>query len=606
MRTIRFLAAVGWLVSASSAAEQPALIQNVPGRQTIDLCGPWRAIVDPYEAGYLDHRYRPYADGGMGANKKPKSPGEIVEYDFDAAGELLVPGDWNTQRPELLFYEGSIWYKKDFDYTRKPGRRQFVWFGAANYRAMVFLNGTKLGEHVGGFTPFQFEITNLVRDKGNFLIVKVDNQRQREAVPALMTDWWNYGGLTRDVRLVEVPETFVEDYSVQLQKGSQSRIAAWVRLNGPRKQQRVTVKIPEAGVSQVVVADPGGYAQLTLDAHLALWSPESPKLYEIAIETETDRVAERIGFRSIETSGRTILLNGRPLHLRGVSIQAEAPIHAGRVFSEADATTLLQWAKDLGCNFVRLPHFPHDEAMTRLADQMGLLVWSEIPVYWVIAWESPESLRNARQQLAEMIARDKNRSSVIFWSVANETPQSEPRLRFLAALAAAAHELDATRLVTAALETHRIDTNTIMVDDPLGQFLDVISCNEYIGWYDGPPQKIDGAVWKTTYEKPFLISEFGADAQAGRHGDSGAAWTEEFQADVYRRQVAMFQRIPFLSGTIAWVLMDFRSPRRPLAGIQDFFNRKGLYSDRGERKAAFYVLRDYYRMVATGGPGQPE
>jgi beta-glucuronidase len=237
---------------------------------------------------------------------------------------------------------------------------------------------------------------------------------------------------------------------------------------------------------------------------------------------------------------------------------------------------------------------------------MGLLVWSEIPVYWVIAWESPESLRNARQQLAEMIARDKNRSSVIFWSVANETPQSEPRLRFLAALAAAAHELDATRLVTAALETHRIDTNTIMVDDPLGQFLDVISCNEYIGWYDGPPQKIDGAVWKTTYEKPFLISEFGADAQAGRHGDSGAAWTEEFQADVYRRQVAMFQRIPFLSGTIAWVLMDFRSPRRPLAGIQDFFNRKGLYSDRGERKAAFYVLRDYYRMVATGGPGQPE
>jgi len=606
MKTIRFLAALGWLVSISFAAEQPSLIQNVPGRQTIDLCGPWQAIIDPYEAGYLNYRYQPYADGGMGANKKPKSPGEIVEYDFDSTGQLTVPGDWNTQRPELLFYEGSIWYKKDFDYARKPGRRQFVWFGAANYRAIVFLNGTKLGEHVGGFTPFQFEITNLLREKGNFLIVKVDNQRQREAVPTLMTDWWNYGGLTREVRLVDVPETFVEDYSVQLQKGSQSRIAAWVRLNGPRKQQRVTLRIAAAGVSQDVVPDASGYAELTLDARLALWSPESPKLYEVTIQAETDRVVERIGFRSIQASGRAILLNGQPLLLRGVSIQAEAPIHAGRVFSEADARTLLEWAKDLGCNLVRLPHFPQDEVMTRLADQMGLLVWSEIPVYWTIAWENPDTLQNARRQLGEMIGRDKNRSSVIFWSVGNETPLSEPRLRFLETLAAEAHQLDATRLVTAALETHRTDPNTVMVDDPLGQYLDVVSCNEYIGWYDGAPEKIDRTVWKTIYEKPFLISEFGADARAGRHGDEGTAWTEEFQADVYRRQVAMFQRIPFLSGTIAWVLMDFRSPRRPLAGIQDFFNRKGLYSDRGERKEAFYILRDYYRQVETGASRPPE
>ena len=589
--------AVGWLSYASFAAEPAALIQNVPGRQTIDLCGPWRAIIDPYEAGYLDYRYRPYKDGGMGANKKPQSPGEIVEYNFDTASELMVPGDWNTQRPELLFYEGSIWYKKDFDYAPRPGRRLFVWFGAANYRAMVFLNGTKLGEHVGGFTPFQFEITSLVRDKGNFLIVKVDNQRQREAVPTLMTDWWNYGGLTRDVRLVDVPETFVEDYSVQLEKASQTRIAAWVRLNGPQKQQRVTVTIPEAGVSQEIRTDPDGYAKLTLDARLTLWSPETPKLYEVAISTGTDRVADRIGFRSIEASGRTLLLNGRPLHLRGVSVHAEAPIRSGRVFSESDAATLLQWAKDLGCNFVRLPHYPHDEAMTRLADRMGLLVWAEIPVYWTIAWESPETLLNAKRQLTEMIARDKNRSSVILWSVANETPPSEPRLQFLSALAGLAHELDPTRLVTAALETHHIDPNTIMVDDALGRYLDVVSCNEYIGWYDGPPGKIDRTEWKTAYDKPFLISEFGADAQAGRHGDSGAVWTEEFQADFYRRQIAMFQRVPFLSGTIAWALVDFRSPRRPLAGIQDFFNRKGLYSDRGERKAAFFILRDYYRSL---------
>jgi beta-glucuronidase len=600
MKSTMLLTASALLASISFAAEQAPLIQNVSGRQTMSLDGQWRAIVDPYQSGYLDYRYRPYADGGMGANKKATAAGDLVEYDFDAAGQLAVPGDWNTQRADLMLYEGAVWYKKDFDYARKPGHRQFVWFGAANYHAIVFLNGKKLGEHVGGFTPFQFEVTTLLRDKGNFLIVMVDDERHAEGVPTLMTDWWNYGGLTRSVKLVDVADTFVEDYSVQLEKGSQNRIAGWVRLNGARKQQPVTIRIPEAGITKGVTPDADGYAQFTIDARLSLWSPESPKLYEVSVETADERVADRIGFRSIQASGKTLLLNGHPLHLRGISVHAESPIHTGRLFSEADARTLLEWAKETGCNFVRLPHYPHDEAMTRLADQMGMLVWSEVPVYWTIAWENPETLRTAEQQVTEMISRDKNRSSVILWSVANETPLSDPRLKFLSTLAGLAHELDSTRLVTAALETHRIDANTIMVDDSLGQYLDVVSCNEYIGWYDGRPEKIDGTQWKVAFDKPFVLSEFGADAQAGRHGDSGERWTEEFQADVYRRQVAMFQRIPFLSGTIAWVLVDFRSPRRPLQGIQDYFNRKGLFSDRGERKQAFYILRDYYRSLAAG------
>ena len=143
--------------------------------------------------------------------------------------------------------------------------------------------------------------------------------------------------------------------------------------------------------------------------------------------------------------------------------------------------------------------------------------------------------------------------------------------------------------------------HTIAVDDPLGEYLDVVSCNEYVGWYDGLPQKIDGIQWTMNYQKPFVISEFGADAQAGRHGDDMTRFTEEYQANVYRRQVNMFRRIPFLTGTIAWVLVDFRSPRRPLAGIQDFYNRKGLFSDRGEPKKALYILRDYYRSLRPSG-----
>lgn len=582
------------LALAAGAAEPEYTIQNAAARDGMSLNGAWHAIIDPYESGYYDYRYRPQQDGGYGANRKPKSKSEFVEYDFDSASTLQVPGDWNTQRPELLFYEGTIWYQRNFDYRKRPGRRVFVWFGAANYRAMVFCNGVKLGEHVGGFSPFQFEITSLLRDTGNFLVVKVDDQRRREAVPTLMTDWWNYGGLTRSVRLLDVPDTFVQDYSVQLEKGSGTHVSAWVRLNGVEKRREVTIRIPEAGIAQTAAAGDNGYARIAFDAKLSPWSPESPKLYEVTIESGGERVADRIGFRSIQAQGRNILLNGSPLKLRGASIHAEAPFRAGRVYSEADARTLLRWAKDMNCNFVRLPHYPHDEVMTRLADEMGLLIWSEIPVYWTIDWENQETYANAERQLTEMIGRDRNRASVILWSVANETPRGDTRLKFLGALADRAHALDATRLVTAALETHYTDDHTIALDDPLGKYLDVIACNEYIGWYDGAPQKIDGIRWTTEYQKPFVISEFGADAQAGRHGGDMNVWTEEFQANVYRRQVAMFQRIPFLTGTIAWVLVDFRSPRRPLSGIQDFYNRKGLYSDRGERKQAFYILRDYY------------
>jgi beta-glucuronidase len=319
----------------------------------------------------------------------------------------------------------------------------------------------------------------------------------------------------------------------------------------------------------------------------------------VVIESGADRVPDRIGFRTIEAKGRSLLLNGAPLFLRGVSIHAEAPFRAGRVYSEADARVLFQWAKEVDCNFVRLPHYPHDEVMTRLADEMGLLVWSEIPVYWTISWENPETLRSAEQQLTEMISRDKNRASVILWSVANETPRGDARIKFLTTLVEKARSLDSTRLITAALETHYADPRTIVVEDPLGKFLDVVSCNEYVGWYDGLPEKIDTISWQTPYEKPFILSEFGADAQAGRHGGDLTRFTEEYQANVYRRQVAMFRRIPFLNGTIAWVLVDFRSPRRPLAGIQDFYNRKGLFSDRGERKSAFFILRDYYRTMES-------
>ena len=597
MKTLAAMLLIGGVACYS---QDTALVQNPSARRNLSLNGPWKIIVDPYEAGYYDFHLNPMRDGGLGANKSPAGKSDRLELTFlPNAPTLQVPGDWNTQKPELLWYEGTIWYQREFNYVKKPGRRLFLWFGAANYQAIVYLNGQKLGRHEGGFTPFQFEVTGAIRDGANAVVVKVDDQRHPDAVPPAMTDWWNYGGLTRDVKLIDVPETFIQDYFVQLAKGSLNRVAGWVRLDGPRKRQKVAVHIPESGASTTVETDDNGFARFALDAALAPWSTENPKLYDVSVEAESDRVHDRIGFRTIETSSQKILLNGKPVFLRGVSIHAEAPFRAGRVFSEADARVLLTWARELGCNFVRLAHYPHDEVMTRMADQMGLLVWSEIPVYWAVQWQNPAVYANAERQLTEMITRDHNRASIIFWSMANETPLGDARLKFIAALAAKARELDSTRLITAATLPHYADPATIMVDDPLGQHLDVLGCNEYIGWYDGPPAKADTISFRTVYDKPMVVSEFGGAAAFGRHGDEDTAWTEEFQANVYRHQIPMLRRISFLQGMTAWILMDFRCPRRFLPGIQDYYNRKGLISDRGEKKQAYYILRDYYQSLAA-------
>ncbi|HEU4930587.1 MAG TPA: glycoside hydrolase family 2 TIM barrel-domain containing protein, partial [Pyrinomonadaceae bacterium] len=357
---MRLLILLSLLALAPCVRAQDGLITNSEARKTISLNGNWQVIVDPYESGFYDYRYQP-SNNGYFKNAKPRNKSELIEYDFDKSATLKVPGDWNTQSDQLFFYEGTVWYKKSFDYQRKPNTRLFVYFGAANYVADVYLNGEKLGQHEGGFTPFNFEITNRVKDTGNFLVVKVDNKRRRDAVPTLMTDWWNYGGLTREVKLIETPATFVNDYMVQLQKGSRNRVTGWVKLSGDKLNQKITIRIPEAGISRSFTTNAAGTAAIDFTAHLKLWSPDTPKLYDVFIEAETDQVREQVGFRSVETHGTDILLNGRPVFLRGICIHEEAPLRGGRAYSREDAVTLLNWAKELGANFVRLAHYPHNE-----------------------------------------------------------------------------------------------------------------------------------------------------------------------------------------------------------------------------------------------------
>jgi beta-glucuronidase len=576
------------------AVQAGNVLQNVYSRQSQTLNGVWNTIVDPFDNGYYDYRMN-VSKNGFFKNDKAKTKSDLVEYNFDTAPLMKVPGDWNTQDEKLFYYEGSVWYKKDFTYVPKARNRVFLYFGAVNYLTNVYLNGSQIGTHEGGFTPFSFDVTDKLKPDGNFVVLRVNNERKPENVPTVNFDWWNYGGITRDVLLVEVPQTYLDDYLVQLPKGVYDKISGYVQLNEAAAGIPVTVEIPELKISKTLMTDASGRATFEWPAKPKLWSPGNPKQYEVLLTCNGEKLTDRIGFRQISTEGKKLLLNGKQIFLSGISIHEEAPYRQGRVYSREESLILLNWAKEMGCNFVRLAHYPHNEFMVRAAEEMGLMVWSEIPVYWTIQWENPATFKLASDQLKDMMERDKNRCAVVIWSVANETPHSDARDLFLGKLAAQVKAADNTRLLSMAMEVTGTKENISQVKDNMSQYVDVISFNNYLGWYGGKPADCLTRGWNIPYDKPVIISEFGAGALQGRHGDVTERWTEEYQEELYKNTLAMYDKIDGFSGISPWILMDFRSTRRQLNGVQDFFNRKGVISERGIRKKSFYVLQDFYR-----------
>jgi len=574
---------------------QETVLQNVYARDFQTLNGSWNYIIDPFDMGYYDYRLKENPNGFF-KNQKARHKADLVEYNFDTAPLMPIPSDWNTKNSQLFFYEGSVWFKKDFIYTKKSGNKTFVYFGAVNYDAKVYLNGEKIGEHIGGFTPFHFDISDKIKDGNNFIIVRVNNERRPEGVPTVNADWWNYGGITREVLIVDVPEVFIDDYAIQLEKGKYDALSGWIRLNRQQAGKKIVLEIPELKLKQTVSTDNAGIASFTVKVKPDLWTPENPKLYDVHLSLDEEKINDKIGFRQIETIGKEIRLNGKKIFLKGISIHEEAPFRQGRAWSPDDAKILLGWAKELGCNFVRLAHYPHNEYMVREAERLGLMVWSEIPVYWTIHWDNPDTYANAQKQLNDMIDRDKNRCNIIVWSVANETPHSDARDGFLANLAAFAREKDSSRLISMAMEVTGTSKNTSKVEDYMSKYVDIISFNNYLGWYGGTLGDLNTRQWEIAYDKPVFISEFGAGALQGKHGGADEMWTEEYQAELYRRTLAMYNRIDGFSGCSPWILVDFYSPRRQLNGIQDFFNRKGIISSNGVKKQAFSVLQDFYKQ----------
>jgi len=608
-RSIAALACLGFIPAAFGQQQFQTLLVGVDHRNVTSLDGDWHYLVDqaPGRALYTstgainDHSY------AMNTHPNIYSGPHNEEYDFATAPILKVPGDWNTQVPQLFNYEGVVFYQRDFDAKPARGTRTFLHIGAANYRSHVWVNQKRVCDHEGGFTPFDCEVTAVLHSGSNFVVIAVDATRLIDGVPSVGYDWYNYGGLTRDVSLVTVPTAFIDDYDVHLAHGpswqpGNSEVVGYVHVLDAPVGTPVTIDIPEAGAKTTVKTDNDGNAPFSVKAtKLTLWSPKSPTLYKVNLAAGADRLSDDIGFRDIRVDGTRILLNGEAVFLKGVNVHAEAPIRGGRVDNDRDVATIFGYLEDLNANFVRLCHYPHDERMTRAADRDGIMVWSEIPNWQHISFDNPEVYAKDVVMLKEMIRRDRNKASVILWSVSNETPNNHARTEFLTNLANEARRLDPTRLITSALNSEHIQGGTATLDDPFSDALDVVGVNEYIGWYGGAPKDADNMKWILP-NKPIIMSEFGAEAKLGNHGPDTQRWTEEQQADVYNHQLVMFPKIPQLRGTTPWVLFDFRSTTRNIPKLQDGYNRKGLLSEDGKKKQAFFIMKKAYEENTVGKP----
>lgn len=553
------------------------------GREAMSLNGSWNFCVDLLDTGLRQKWYEMH----------PADPVDRVEpWDYDPfMGEAVpVPSNWAMLKEKWYFFEGSAWYTKKLDMVVDSKRRYVLRVGAAQYDCKVFLNGQFLGNHYGGSTPFCVELTGNLVDGVNWLMLCVNNTRTLDRVPMRNTDWFNYGGVYRDVELFSLPNEFIRDMFVRLSE-DRTAIEVDVTVDGPGIQH-AQLEIPELGISKEIKLEQGK-GTCTITAEPELWSPDHPRLYKVMLRAGDDSIKDHVGFRSIQRQGVDILLNGEPIWLRGISVHEDDEF-TGKVTSDEDLRRRLAHAKELGCNFLRLAHYPHHERAAELADEMGFLLWQEIPVYWAIDFENKDTYTDANNQLVELIKRDRNRASVIIWSIGNENPDTDSRLAFMQGLAETARIIDPTRLVAAAC---LVNHTKLKIEDRLVEHLDVIGINEYYGWYDENFDDLYTIGKNSDPDRPVIISETGADGDNTPQGPAEGLFSEKYMAEVYRRQIETLRNLTYIKGMSPWILYDFRVERRQNV-FQRGFNRKGLISaDKHTKKEAFGVLASFYHSL---------
>jgi beta-glucuronidase len=592
---------------------------NTTGRTAESLNGKWNFAADWYDTCRRAQWFKEIAANAAGAPMP-------VDWDWEGWDTITVPACWNMEKPELRYFEGTGVYTRTFRYEPHIplGERLILRFEGVAYSACVFINGVFAGRHDGASTPFNVDITGLVKTN-NRIVVTVDARRSPLRIPMDNTDWFLYGGIYRDVLLYRLPKVYIKDWFVRLAPSDSSPsggidadiyVAAangkpvqdgFVIIEFPALDIKAEAPVRDGRAVFHITAQPDR-AQIGLDpvelalleiTHTGRWSPQNPRLhtiimsYYMARDAMADWTQDRIGFREIAVRGTDIFLNGEKIFLKGVCVH-EDHFALGKTTTEDIIRQTIRHLKEMNGYYLRLAHYPHDARFARIADEEGVLLWEEVPVYWAVAFDHRDTYADAENQLAELVLRDRNRASVILWSVGNENADTDSRLAFMSGLVNKARELDPTRLVSAACLINHVE---LKIEDRLADVLDVIGINEYYGWYDPDFSKLPKILTNSAPGKPVVICEFGGDARSGQRGTVDDLWTEDKQRSLYEQQVAAIRQCPYIAGTTPWILYDFRCPRR-LNRYQEGFNRKGLIdANRTTHKPAFEVMRQFYNEL---------
>lgn len=547
------------VAAAAPAAAAPRL--------TATIGSDWRFTVDMGKIGETEQWFR-------------------EDFDHSAWSKVSVPKAWDLYEEAMWGYEGVGWYAVAIPPAlAAPGKLQTLRFGRVMYHTKAWLNGKPLGENIGGYLPFEFDVTGrLRRAKPNTLVLRVDNKPRLNWLPASRNiEWMQYGGILEPVTVETTARVYIADLTIHaVPQGAGATVDCSVEIrsrDAVSKHVALRVAVGTATQSANLDLQPGATVRQRLTITLPRaqrWSPATPSLYTLRASVEqagvaVDSTSTRFGVRKIETRGRDILLNGERLYLKGVNRYDEYGrygVNAPRELVVQD----LQRMKSAGVNFVRV-HFPQSPELISLYDEMGFLMMEEVTINW---WGNGFSGKGEEVQRADilefaipflerMVRRDKNHPSIVFWSMCNEsTTDTEVGIHVMRTLIRRARELDPTRPITYVLATRESKKHLAFEDT------DIVSVNVYVGGYKGKPANHVTQVRELTAKaaeeylrrqadtwptKPMIVTEFGTPGIPGIHG--GTSHTEEYQAAVLEEVWKAIGKCKEVSGGVMWSWADY-------------------------------------------------
>jgi beta-glucuronidase len=545
---------------------------------------------------------------------------------FEAEKPVAVPGSFNDLYVEEDFrmWMKGIWYSRKFVVPESlHNQRIVIRFGSVNYRADVYLNGQHLGSHETGYTPFEFDITDLADFEGeNLLCVRVENILSAETIPMgnlqnspepgqfagqypdTPFDFFPYAGIHRPVLLYTTSrEAWLESLRVTTSvENGEATVNVTGEVCGSGKAVRITIE--ETGDSRKFPTSTGVFTGKLAIPDAKLWDVGQPNLYHLKVELLhnggiiPDEYRQRFGVRTVKVVGNRFLLNGKPVYLQGFGRHEDFHIIGKGLNHSLNVRDheLLKW---INANSYRTTHYPYSEELIRLADEQGILLISEAPAVSInFDFVVEKTLQTHLHVLRELIERDFNNPSVIMWSVANEatTDRAESKPYFKA-LADLARSMDDTRPITMVTCKD--------VRDQVMEYFDVVGANLYPGWYHLPGQVEEAKSdlrrllkeMHATFGKPLFIAEFGADTVAGMHSLPAEQWSEEYQTELVMGLIEVMRECDFVIGEHLWNFADFRTAQN---FVRVGGNKKGVFTRERHPKMVAHFLKKLWSEPRYG------